>query len=133
LPEETKNHLSQYFHLIVEKRFGEAEKKLDEIRQTARRSEQDRGYLKAVEGLLLTYRSSDDKYLYLNNVELTAKNVEALKKEFNEQTASPLYESYDKGYFSALGDFVKTVSRLKPWRNRQSTHKEQKATNEESA
>ena len=124
MPEETKNHLSQYFHLIVEKRFGEAEKKLDEIRQTARRSEQDRGYLKAVEGLLLTYRSSDDKYLYLTNIELTAKNVEALKKEFNEQATSPLHEDYDKGYFSALGDFMRATERIRPWRSQRAKRKE---------
>jgi hypothetical protein len=128
LPGETRNGVSQYFQLIVGKRFGEAEKKLNEIRQTTSRSEQESGYLKALEGLLLTYRSSDDKYPYLNNVELSAKNAEALRKEFSEQASSPLFENYDKGYFSALNDFMKAVSKLRPWRNRKSTHEEQRPT-----
>jgi hypothetical protein len=132
LPGETRNGVPQYFQLIVEKRFGEAEKKLDEIKQTAGRSEQESGYLKALEGLLLTYRSSDDKYLYLNNVELSAKNSEALRKEFSEQASYPLFEDYDKGYFSSLSDYMKTVSRLRPWHNRKPKHEEQRPATEKS-
>jgi len=126
LPGETRNGISQYYQLVVEKRFSEAEKKLDEIKQTTGRSQQESGYLKALEGLLLTYRSSDDKYLYLNNIELSAKNAEALRKEFSEQASSPLFEEYDKGYFSALSDFMKAVSKLRPWRNRKPTHEKQR-------
>lgn len=116
MKEEANSKITQYFQLIAEKKLGEAEKRLDEIRQTAGRSEQEAGYLKALEGLLLTYRSSDDKYQYLSNIELTAKNVEALKKEFAEQAAYPLFENYDKGYFLALSDFMKVAGRLRPWR-----------------
>ena len=116
MKQEANNKIAQYFQLIVEKKFPEAEKKLDEIKQTTGRSEQEAGYLKALEGLLLTYRSSDDRYQYLSNIDLTAKNVEALKKEFSEQAAYPLFENYDRGYFLALSDFVKMAGKLRPWR-----------------
>lgn len=116
MKQEANSKVAQYFQLIVEKKFGEAEKRLDEIKQAAGRSEQEAGYLKALEGLFLTYRSSDDGYQYLSNIELTAKNVEALKKEFAEQAAYPLFENYDKGYFLALSDFAKMAGKLRPWR-----------------
>ena len=117
--EGSRNAVSQYFHFIIERRFGDAEKKLEEVKQAFGQSKQEAGYLKALEGLLLTYRSSNDNYLYLTNVELSSKNVEALKKEFNEQAESPLHADYDKGYFSALVDFMRAVGRLRPWRGRQ--------------
>jgi len=134
LAEESRSLVSQYFQFIIERRFGEAEKKLEEVKQALGRSEQGGGYLKALEGLLLTYRSSNDRYLYLTNVELTSKNVEALKKEFSEQAESQLHANYDKGYFSALADFMRAVGKLRPWRSRQSRQVSEKgSTAKESA
>jgi hypothetical protein len=117
--EGAKDGVSQYFQFIIERRLGEAEKKLEELKQEFGRSQRETGYLKALEGLLLTYRSSGDRYLYLTNVELTGKNVEALKKEFTEQAGSLLHADYDRGYFSALADFMGAVSKLRPWRRQQ--------------
>jgi len=119
MAEGSRNMVSQYFQFIIERRFGEAEKKLEEIRQALGQSKQEAGYLKALEGLLLTYRSSNDRYLYLANLDLTSKNVEALKKEFSEQAESPLHADYDKRYFSALADFMRAVGRLRPWRSQE--------------
>ena len=118
--EGSRNAVSQYFQFIIERRLGEAEKKLDEIKQVSGRSQHEAGYLKALEGLLLTYRSSNDKYLYLANMEFSGKNAEALKKEFGQQAESSLHADYDKGYFSALADFVRAVGKLRPWRSQQS-------------
>jgi hypothetical protein len=131
LTEPAKNGVNNYFQLIAEKRLGDAEKKLDEIKQTWGKSEQEAGYLKALEGLLLTFRTGNDGYLYLTNTELTAKNVELLKKEFSEQSASPLHAGYDRGYFTALTEFMKVVGRLRPWRNQQSPQKKEKTKEEE--
>ncbi len=134
MAEGSRNAVSQYFQFIMERRFGEAEKKLEEVKQALGQSKQETGYLKGLEGLLLTYRSSNDRYLYLANVELTNKNVEALKKEFSEQAASPLHADYDKGYFSALTDFMRAVGKLRPWRSQQSRRGTKKdSTAKESA
>ena len=132
MPGQARNGVQQYFQLIVEKRLSEAEKKLDEIKQNSSRSEREKGYLKALEGLLLTYRSSDDRFLYLNNVEFTAKNTEMLKKEFSDQASYPLFEDYDQGYFLALSDFVKVVSRLRPWHSLKRKNDEQRPAREKT-
>jgi hypothetical protein len=132
LTEPTKNDVNHYFQSIVEKKLSDAEKKLDEIRQTCGKSEQEAGYLRALEGLLLTFRTGNDGYLYLTNTELTAKNVELMKREFREQAANSLHAGYDKGYFTALTDFVKAVSKLRPWRNQRSSQKREKTKEEES-
>ena len=118
--EGSRSTVSQYFQFIIERRLGEAEKKLEEIKQAFGRSQQEAGYLKALEGLLLTYRSSNDRYLYLANTEFSGKNVEALKKEFGQQAESLLHADYDRGYFSALVDFMRAVGKLRPWRSQRS-------------
>lgn len=131
--EEPRSPVSQYFQFITERRFSDAEKKLEEVRQALGRSEQAEGYLKALEGLMLTYRSGSDKYLYLSNLEFTSKNVEALRKEFSEQAESQLHADYDKGYFSALADFMRAIGKLKPWRSKQSERKDEKSSAESAS
>lgn len=130
---ESSKAASQYFQFIVERRFGDAEKKLEEIKQSSGRSQQEEGYLKALEGLLLTYRSGNDKYLYLTNVEFTGKNVEALRKDFTEQAESPLHGDYDRGYFSALADFMRAVGKHRPWRNLQAGQAARKSSSVEDS
>lgn len=72
------------------------------------------GYLKALEGLLLTAKSNEDKYLYLAKIEKTAKNYKALRKEFSSQTKVPLHADFDRGYFQALESYMKKLERAEP-------------------
>jgi len=67
-----------------------------------------------LEGLLLTAKSNEDKYLYLAKVEKTAKNFKALRKEFATQTKVPLHADFDRGYFQALEAYMKKLERTEP-------------------
>jgi len=77
-------------------------------------TESTKGYLKALEGLLLTAKSNDDKYLYLSKVEKTPKSLKTLRKEFNQQTRATLHGDYDRGYFQALEGYVRMLERAGP-------------------
>jgi hypothetical protein len=72
-------------------------------------SEAGRGYLKGLEGLLLTAKSNDDNYLYLSKIEKTEKKLRALRKEFANHTKSTIHSAYDRGYFQALENFVRKL------------------------
>jgi len=98
-----------FFQAVIERRIGDAEKELDAVRSTIPGSEAGRGYLKGLEGLLLTTKSNDDKYLYLSKFEKTEKKLRALRKEFTNHTKSNLHAEYDKGYFQALENFVRKL------------------------
>lgn len=92
--------------------WTDAEKELDVIRQKSDGSQWARGYVKALEGLMLTYRSNDDKYVFLPKA-LANRNEEtinALRKEFGEFAANDLHGEYDRGYFKALEDYVASLS-----------------------
>ena len=67
--------------------------------------------MKGLEGLLLTAKSNDDKYLYLSKVERTPKKLKAIRKEFAIQTTNRLHAGYDIGYFQALENFIRKLER----------------------
>ena len=67
--------------------------------------------MKAMEGLLLTAKSSDDKYLYLAKIEKTPTKLRTLRREFSAQTANVLHTDYGRGYFQALEGFVRKLER----------------------
>jgi hypothetical protein len=100
-----------FFQAVIERRITDAEKELDTIRTTIPATETGRGYLKALEGLLLTAKSNDDKYLYLFKVEKTPKKLKALRKEFAIQGTNRLHAGYDIGYFQALENFIRKLER----------------------
>lgn len=65
--------------------------------------------------MLLTYRTNDDKYIYLpktlgNGGE---ESINQLRKEFGEFAANEIHGEYDRGYFKALEDYVSLLSSLK--------------------
>lgn len=88
--------------------WTDAEKELDTIRQKSENTPWYKGYVKALEGLLLTYRSNDDKYIYLPKAlsNRTEESVNQLRKYFGEFASNEIHGEYDRGYFKALEDYV---------------------------
>ena len=74
-----------------------------------------KGYVKALEGLLLTYRTNDDKYTYLPRVLASRgeESINQLRKEFGDFAANEIHGEDDRGYFSALEDYVSLLSSMK--------------------
>jgi hypothetical protein len=70
--------------------------------------------MKALEGLLLTTKSNDDKYLYLSKIEMTPSKVKTLRKEFAQHGTNGLHSDYDRGYFEAVESYLKKVEREGP-------------------
>jgi len=107
--------ITRLFQLVSERKFAEAERVLERINARIRKGEQkdfNRGYLEALSGIVLTYRSGGESYEFFSSLNL--KDVDALKrhyKDFLDQTKSRFYGDYDRGYFSALADYMRVVLR----------------------
>lgn len=116
VPAESVN---RFFQNVEARAWTDAEKELDIIRQKAQNVPWYKGYVKALEGLLLTYRTNDDKYIYLPKalVNRTEESVNILRKEFGEFASNEIHGDYDRGYFKALEDYVTLLSVLKPSSN----------------
>jgi hypothetical protein len=95
--------------------WTDAEKELDAIRQKAENALWHKGYVKALEGLLLTYRTNDDKYIYLPKILASRgeESINQLRKDFGEFAANEIHGEYDRGYFKALEDYVTLLSTMK--------------------
>jgi len=99
----------RYLRLIVERKIADAEKELEDLRPKVGNTEWNRGYVKALEGLLLTRKANNDSYLFFAKKEFDKKSLKAVTKEFTQNAASPLYGDYDRGYFSGLAQLAKTM------------------------
>ena len=95
--------------------WTDAEKDLDGIRQKAENALWYKGYVKALEGLLLTYRTNDDKYIYLPKMLGTRgeESINQLRKEFGDFASNEIHGEYDRGYFKALEDYVSLLASMK--------------------
>jgi len=101
--------LNSFFQHISDRRFTEAEKCLQEIDEKIREKDYNdfkRGFIQALKGILIMLRSNDQS-TFLNNLDLS--NIENLKKyygEFSSNANNGLHANYDRGYFSALAEYV---------------------------
>ena len=108
--------INKYLQHVGQRAWTDAEKELDTIKQKSDSTQWSRGYVKALEGLMLTYRNDDDKYIYLPKT-LTNKSGpenEALRKEFEEFAANEIHGEYDIGFFKALEDYLSQLATLRP-------------------
>jgi hypothetical protein len=104
----------RFFEAVNERRIADAEKELDTIRVVLPPNESTQGYLKALEGLLLTAKSNEDKYLHLAKIDKTVKNFKTLRREFATQAKNPLHAEFDRGYFQALESYMRKLERSGP-------------------
>jgi len=105
--------ITRMFQLVSERRFAEAERVLERITLKMKKSahrEFNKGYLDALKGIILTYRSGSGTYEFFSNLDLN--DVDALKKHYKDflrNTKSRFHTDYDRGYFSALADYMRVV------------------------
>jgi hypothetical protein len=126
--------VSKFLEQVEARAWTDAEKELDVIRQKSDNSQWSRGYVKALEGLMLTYRNNDDKYIFLPKVlaNRTEDTINNLKKEFSEFAANELHGEYDRGYFKALDDYFTLLANMKNQRVPAEAPPPRKATLEQS-
>jgi len=105
--------MTRFFQLVRERKFAEAERVLERIRVRMKNSgkeEFNKGYLDALNGIILSFRSSSGSYEFFSNLDLT--DVQSLKKhykDFRRNAGSRFQADYDIGYFSALTDFLRVI------------------------
>ena len=126
--------VNKFLEHVEARAWTDAEKELDIIRQKSDNSQWSRGYVKALEGLMLTYRTNDDKYIFLPKVlaSRTEDMISSLKKEFSEFAANELHGEYDRGYFKALDDYFTLLGDTKSAQTPAETPPPQQATLDQS-
>ena len=105
--------VTRFFQLLVNRRFAEAERELERIKQKMHKTEWNRGYFRALYGMLIARKSNNDDYAFLSKLDLNDKNVlRNYRKEFRGHVKSKLDGDFDRGFFSAWAKLMGVLSKL---------------------
>ena len=105
--------VTRFFQLLVNRRFAEAERELERIKQKMHKTEWNRGYFRGLYGMLIARKSNNDDYAFLSKLNLDDKNVlRNHRKEFQGHVKSKLDGDFDRGFFSAWAKFMLVLSKL---------------------
>lgn len=103
---KTKADIISFFENLFERRFSEAEKNLTSVREKdLGNPEFKEGYLNALEGLLVSYRSGDERD-FLNKAESDVKSMNGYRKQFRDLVKDGVHSQFDVGYFMAWSDLI---------------------------
>lgn len=106
--------VSRYFQLIVSRQFTEAERELERVKQKMQKTDWNRGYFRALYGMLLSRKTSaTDDYAFFSKLDLSDKpTLHAYRKEFLEHMQNGLHGDFDRGFFSAWADCMRILTRM---------------------
>src|SRR4030042_6174861 len=105
--------VTRYFQLIVSRQFTEAERELERVKQKMQKTEWNRGYFRALYGMLLSRRTTSDSYSFFSKIDLSDKlAVNNYRREFLDHTRNGLHGDFDRGFFSAWADCMRTLTRI---------------------
>lgn len=102
----SKMFVVRFFQLLKGRKFAQAERVLERIRQKTNETEWNSGYLHALDGVLLAQKSNDS-YAFLTKVNFDeAKNLKKSRKEFLKEYKNKIHSDFDRGYFAAWADYM---------------------------
>ncbi len=110
---KTRESVILFFKNMIDRRFTDAEKALGVIRERKFTDEEYKtGYINALDGLLISVRSGDERDFYNRN-NFDKKSLKAHREEFKEFRKTPIRTQFDSGYFAAWSDIMQYRFNLK--------------------
>jgi hypothetical protein len=105
--------VTRYFQLVAGRQFTEADRELERVKQKMQKTEWNRGYFRALFGMLMTRKSANDNYAFFSKVDLSDKvALNDYRKEFLTHMGNGLHGDFDRGFFSAWADCMRIISRM---------------------
>lgn len=105
--------VTRFFQLVVNRQFAEAERELQRLKQRMHETEWNRGYYRALYGMLLARKSNTDQYVFFSKVDLNDRRVlQGYRKEFLSHVKNRLHGDYDRGFFSAWADCMRVLAKM---------------------
>ena len=105
--------VTRFFQLITDRRFAEAERVLDRLRERMPKTEWTQGYIQALKGMLLTQKSDNDIYAFISTLNFNdKKELSKYRREFLQHTRNKLHADYDRGFFSAWAEYMRVLYKM---------------------
>lgn len=105
--------VTRFVQLLLNRQFTEAERELERIKQKMHKTEWNRGYFRALYGMMLARKGNGDGYAFFSKLDLTDKTaLHGYRREFMNHLQSKLHGEFDRGYFSAWTDCMRVLTRI---------------------
>ncbi len=105
--------VTRFFQLLTNRQFAEAERELERLNNNVKKNEFNRGFLRALDGMILANRSNDDQYVFLSNVNLKDRSdLIKYRREFSGQVKNKLHSDFDRGFFKAWTEYMRILIKL---------------------
>jgi len=105
--------VTRFFQLVTNRQFAEAERELERLSKNVKKNEFNRGFLKALNGMILAYRLNEDQYVFLSNANLKDKReLIKYRREFSKHQKSRVHSDFDRGFFKAWTEYMRVLIKL---------------------
>jgi len=112
---EKRQLTTNFFQLLEQRNLSQAEAVLEKMKQEVKNTEWQRGYVRALRGMLIASRSGDDKRAFINRMK--DRDLREIKKDFTRKSREPLQTSFDRGFFSVWVEYLEFSEKEEPtWR-----------------
>lgn len=98
---------SNFFSQLIQGRKDGAKVILEKIKQKSESSKWRKGYINALEGMIVAADTKEDKNMFMNQIK--ANKSDYFRKIFLQQSKNDMYNDFDKGFFSAWADYTRTL------------------------
>ena len=103
---KARDDVIAFFENLGERRFRDASRALKALKKKSFGDpEFSEGYIKGLEGLLLSARTGDERD-FLNRAPFDPQSMKRYKKEFSEFVKNGVHSPFDVGFFLAWSDMV---------------------------
>lgn len=109
MPKKIQPLVKAYFELLAQRKLSAAEKALNEVRQGVHSTQWLIGYVNALEGMLAASELKNDERLFINKNDSEKAGI--LGRKFLNQSRNELQAEFDRGFFSAWADYLRSVGK----------------------
>ena len=103
---KTREIVANFIQNLLERKFTEAERTLDILKERSFQNEDyKKGYVNALEGMLLSFRSGDNRDFF-NKGDFSQDTMKKHLLEFKSFRNGVIRSNFDTGYFTAWSDFL---------------------------
>ena len=104
---KTRLLANDFLSELVEGKFASADRALQRMRSETVYEEWQKGYVNALEGMLLASQSINDKFAFIANID--SKRADKFSKMFGRLSKDKMHSEFDRGFFSAWADYVQAL------------------------
>lgn len=104
---KTRLLADDFLHELIGGRFVYADKVLQRMREEKSSAQWQRGYVNALEGMLLALGSRNDRSVLINQI--GAKEANRFAKSFSRQSKNRMQSEFDRGFFAAWVDYMRAL------------------------